>query len=243
MTYPNSPPQSVFRGTTGFPAWTTNGTPFKASFGSSFGSFGASFGDPTKSVLGTSGKMLNNVSVYTVADKYGIGTLKALARSKFEALAKTDCLPTKFATIASIVFNSTPSSDKGLRDIVTNKSMAHLDTLLKDPAFSKVMQEEAQLPIDLLCRKHLEGTESGKQTSSVMTSYEQKLATSEATIRMLRMETAKLEAAKANLRNEMVIKDRLLKGAMSCRHCARAFEGEYKVGEIGLRCKHCNTRT
>ena len=232
MTYPNSPPEVLAGGAPGFATGGTTRSPF-GFFGASFG---ASFGHLEKPVVDNSEEMLNNVSVYTVADKYGISALKSLARSKFETLAKKDCLPTKFATIVSLVFNSTPSSDQGLRDVVTNKSMAHLDTLLKDPEFSKVMQEEAQLPIDLLCRKHHEGIEYSKQTSSVMTSQE-------ATISALRVEKTGLDATVTHLYKEMGIKNRLLKGVMNCRHCGRGFEGEYKGGKDCLRCQYCKTRT
>ena len=63
-------------------------------------------------------RMLNNIHVYAIAEKYDIPTLKSLAICKFEDLAVHFTLYPDFTSIIREVYESTPESDKGLRSIV-----------------------------------------------------------------------------------------------------------------------------
>ena len=150
---------------------------------SSFQSSNVSSGSPpnvskeTTKWFDTSDRLLSNACVYAVADKYCVSSLKALARSKFESLIKHDRLTKNFPSIALAVFESTPAIERGLRELVVDKAMKHLDTVLKDTEFLEVMLSEAQLPIDLLLRGHGEHSELSKQMLSIVDSYEAKIDT------------------------------------------------------------------
>ena len=59
--------------------------------------------------------------VYAIADKYGVGLLKDLAKARFElAMRDTADIPSLVAA-TEVVYASTPSSDRGLRNCVKPK--------------------------------------------------------------------------------------------------------------------------
>ena len=61
--------------------------------------------------------------VYAIADKYGVGLLKDLAKARF-ALAVRNTVATDIPGLIAateVVYASTPSSDRGLRDCVKPK--------------------------------------------------------------------------------------------------------------------------
>lgn len=99
-------------------------------------------------------KLSINASMYALADKYAIESLKILAWKKFEIVLKHGLLPTDFASVARHVYSTTPSGDRGLRDFVVDWCMDHLNEVLEFDAFNALLEEEAQLSHDLL-RSHL----------------------------------------------------------------------------------------
>ena len=63
--------------------------------------------------------------VYAIADKYGVGLLKDLARARF-ALAVRNTVATDIADLIAateVVYATTPSSDRGLRNSIKPKLM------------------------------------------------------------------------------------------------------------------------
>ena len=66
-------------------------------------------------------ELLNNVAVYAIADKYGIPELEVLAATKFENALQNSCIYEDLAslpTIVDAVFDTTPDTKCGLRNIV-----------------------------------------------------------------------------------------------------------------------------
>ena len=74
--------------------------------------------------------LMANTLVYSIADKYDIEGLKALAKLSFEAIsfAAWDC--EDFPAVVDKVFDTTPESDLGLRDVVSVICAKHIDELL-----------------------------------------------------------------------------------------------------------------
>ncbi len=64
-------------------------------------------------------KLTINALMYALADKYEIDDLQVLARIKFEEAVAQDCESQAFAHAAELVFSTTPSSDDGLRSMIT----------------------------------------------------------------------------------------------------------------------------
>lgn len=91
-----------------------------------------------------------HANLYAAADFYGVTPLKDLSKSKFHDLAAIDCIKTDFAEAAKIVYESTPSSDRALREVVAEAAGKHYSDLLRDVAlFSEVLGVVAGLGKDV----------------------------------------------------------------------------------------------
>ncbi|CAG8893511.1 unnamed protein product [Penicillium egyptiacum] len=67
------------------------------------------------------------ISMYSLADRLLIHGLKALSKEKFEKeLARRWLDPSTFSHAVSEIYNSTPESDRGLRDLIVNVTMDNL---------------------------------------------------------------------------------------------------------------------
>lgn len=80
--------------------------------------------DPAGKILAPAIKpthaLLRNVLVYSLADKYHIPSLSVLAKAKFQHLAPRGLLPSHdFREIIRLIYSTTPSNDRGLRDIAS----------------------------------------------------------------------------------------------------------------------------
>ena len=116
--------------------------------------------EPTHEVIShaeSSGLMIN-AKVYAMAEKFDIPQLKSLAKDKF---AKHACgWPIlDFASVAHEVLTSTPSSDRGLRDIVRNIIANHVTEITTDSEndnhrqLLSVISSEGELVVDILREK------------------------------------------------------------------------------------------
>jgi hypothetical protein len=76
--------------------------------------------------------------------------LKELAKSKFEDDVDHGCLGDGFLDVVRLVYKSTPSNDRGMRDIITRVCSERSDRFLQNPGFITLMLDEAQLSIDVL---------------------------------------------------------------------------------------------
>lgn len=79
-------------------------------------------------------RMMNNVLVYAIAEKYDIPDLKALAKRKFQNLAESKWPHDEFHVVAEAVFSTTPDGDTGLRQVVLDICEEHFREILKDEA-------------------------------------------------------------------------------------------------------------
>lgn len=178
--------------------------------------------------------LMNNVLVYAIADKYFIHKLKMLAEEKFKTLTKKD-LPHDFSHIVHEVFNSTPATDKGLRDLVVDKCMLHLDVLLQEEAFKALLHEEAELGCALLYREREERKKLGGHMTKIVESYETQIDA----------RSRELESVKNDRDRLQVLLDKReqnLNNTCNCRHCGASFSCVFRTGESLLRCAVCSTK-
>ena len=77
-------------------------------------------------------RMLNNVLVYAVAEKYDIPDLKDLAKGKFQSLARSKWPHDDFYALAERVFSTTPDTDMGLRQVVLDICEEHSEDILRN---------------------------------------------------------------------------------------------------------------
>ena len=109
-------------------------------------------------------RMLNNVHVYALAEKYYLPELKELAVEKFRRDA-CKCPLEGLAFIAHEAYASTPNSDRGLRDIVIQMCETHLDQIMEDKNLEAFMRDNADFASDMFkvatgkYKKQLKATE------------------------------------------------------------------------------------
>lgn len=95
-------------------------------------------------------KMMNNVAVYAIAQKYDINELKELATVKFCDLLWLEAPTYAFPDIISAVFETSSITDPGLR-FVAAKYCAHYSTqILADDHLSGVINDYGDLGLDVL---------------------------------------------------------------------------------------------
>ncbi|KAL8930453.1 MAG: hypothetical protein Q9208_000637 [Pyrenodesmia sp. 3 TL-2023] len=101
--------------------------------------------------------ILNNVSVYALAEKYDIEDLKDLAKETFGyRLTLQKWAHEDLFTVLEVVYRTTPFSDRGLRDIISVVCAYEIDDtradLRKSPRFQEVMSRDATMAFDVLVR-------------------------------------------------------------------------------------------
>jgi hypothetical protein len=100
-------------------------------------------------VCGTS-SMVYDAQVYQIADKYDIPALKAHSVHKFGIAITTGWSMDDFPLAVSVVYGSTPSGDRGLRDLVVGTSCTNIDKLLQHDSFVKLLKETPDFAADLI---------------------------------------------------------------------------------------------
>ncbi len=110
-------------------------------------------------------KLLANISVYATADKYDIPALKDLAEDKFKALALGVWPHKDFSTVIHEVFESTPSSDDGLRAIVTKVCIKHITDMLNEDQYTTILQTTPPLTFALM--QHIKTTSAETQAQQL----------------------------------------------------------------------------
>jgi len=94
--------------------------------------------------------LLNNVLVYAIAEKYGIAELKEMAKAKFQGRARSLLSAKEFPEIIRELYRSTPSSDRGLRDIVSRVCAPQGSTIVGNPDLNATIVEIGEFGLDLL---------------------------------------------------------------------------------------------
>jgi hypothetical protein len=95
--------------------------------------------------------LLSSVLVYAIADKYDIQPLKELAKNRFETSAEKNWAHKDFSDTVKEIFESTPKSDRGLRDIAIRIIASHADMLIQKDEFRQLIEEVGDLGLNTLC--------------------------------------------------------------------------------------------
>ncbi|KAI9776086.1 MAG: hypothetical protein M1839_000599 [Geoglossum umbratile] len=93
--------------------------------------------------------MLFNTRVYGVADKYDVSSLKTLAKEKFDKAIKTCWDMDDFTHVITETYSSTPSADRGLRNLVAKVARKHIKALLERKEFRCVLEETISFAADV----------------------------------------------------------------------------------------------
>ena len=189
--------------------------------------------------------LFNNVRVYAIAEKYEILPLKELARERFGTCAENNWSCEEFPAIVREVVESTPSTDRGLRDIVSQLVAEHVQKFLDNEDFLHLLEDSGELGLNIL-RQVL--SIKSEELDSAMKSK----AASEANVAELLSRIAALEATNTTLTDQLEehwaslsAKMKKINDLALCRHCGETFntclEG-YDGKIVIVRCAKCRTR-
>ncbi|KAL8920630.1 MAG: hypothetical protein Q9208_006112 [Pyrenodesmia sp. 3 TL-2023] len=103
-------------------------------------------------------ELLNNAHVYALAEKYDIQTLKTLAKDNFAACSMGKWDDESLYTVLEAVYEITPTTDRGLRDVISEICARQLDEpygwstsrLMFQPKFQSIIYKDASIALDLL---------------------------------------------------------------------------------------------
>ena len=149
-------------------------------------------------------KRLNNVLVYAVADKYDIPELKELAKRKFQHLMNNEWSNVEFEAVRDTIFGNTPSQDTGLRQILSQICIDHVEDIVKDVRLRSVVLSNEELAHALLehaMREKADNKRSLDQALVKQMSMQDALSGAKSTIRFLDL----------NKQKENELKDKLVK--------------------------------
>jgi len=90
-----------------------------------------------------------DAQVYAIAEKYDISGLKDLAKHKYK-LALGNCSGGDFLRSIQQVYQLTPPSDRGLRDLVIEYTSAHMTELRAKNEFTVAIEDIPGFCVDLL---------------------------------------------------------------------------------------------
>ena len=193
-------------------------------------------------------RMLNNIAVYAIADKYDIPPLKEMARAKFQTIISTIRPYQEFPTVVKAAFDSTPQSDQGLRSIVTKFCALHVGELLQlqGPGASE-MRDIGQLGWGILSLV--------KNNSDLERELQSEIdAANEVDRRKMEEEACGLIQERDSWKNQYEAsirqRDSILDAAgcvKTCRHCGATGamlveQGQSMALNAFLRCAKCRTK-
>jgi hypothetical protein len=97
--------------------------------------------------------------MYAMGDKYDINALKAYSLTRFRRVIATQShlSVTDLATSITEAYETTPDSDRGLRDVVLDVAGKNVVKLTRDDAFSCMAVDIPRFGYELLRRQYREG--------------------------------------------------------------------------------------
>jgi hypothetical protein len=167
--------------------------------------------------------LFSSVRVYAIAEKYDIPALKALAKERFSEWAKSNWSHKDFPILVREVFESTPSSDRGLRDVVSQLCAKYVKPLTQGNGVLDVIEDLGDLWLGVL-RQVLKNKEEEMEKVLICKGEEMHRAVEERkkeveTIAMCRVEDVDRERAlNAVLQEEvatLIPRFRLYRGRMN----------------------------
>lgn len=95
-------------------------------------------------------RMIINIQVYALAEKYDIPALKALAKAKYIALSGPYIFVSNARDLIEAVFTTTPDQDLGLRAPLVVDCGIAVHEMLKDEGFVDMIKEHGDFAVKVL---------------------------------------------------------------------------------------------
>lgn len=191
-------------------------------------------------------RALINIAVYAIAEKYNLRDLKKAAMTRCSSQTWASWPLDDLHIIAKEVYNSTPSSDRGLRDILICDCAGHAEELTQQEDWISLIRMDADFGFDLfqkMTEKH------GEAMIQLATRRLQALdLLSEKS--ELQQENDELHQTIENFDIQLDEAFETAKNMDGCRHCPSCFDsylerrGRSAGGGVKFvqRCKKCRTR-
>ncbi|KAF2135470.1 uncharacterized protein K452DRAFT_215462, partial [Aplosporella prunicola CBS 121167] len=93
--------------------------------------------------------MLFHVQAYAMGEIYAVGGMKDLAKARFRNNALVSWACPTFPPAVKAIYNTTPETDRGLRDVAVEVAAAHVEDLLNDESYRNTMDEVGPFGKDL----------------------------------------------------------------------------------------------
>ena len=110
----------------------------------------------------THDKMMNNVVVYAIAQKYDINELKALAIEKLHDLLWPEAPNYAFLDIISAVYETSSITDPKLRLVAAKYCAHHSTQILGDDRLRGIIEEYSELGLDVLQAVNVDSDQNAK---------------------------------------------------------------------------------
>ncbi|KAM0420461.1 hypothetical protein ACHAPT_011753 [Fusarium lateritium] len=107
--------------------------------------------------------MVFEAQVYQIADKYDVKSLKEHVKDKFDAAIAIGWPMGDFPLAITVAYITTPSEDRGLRDLIVKTSHYNINSLMKKGYFFEVLRNTADFAADLVTFLCAEGTPNVKR--------------------------------------------------------------------------------
>ncbi|RGP69558.1 n-carbamoyl-l-amino acid hydrolase [Fusarium sporotrichioides] len=101
-----------------------------------------------------SSSMVFNAQVYQIADKYDIPALKTYSKNKFASAITFGWNTDDFPGAVSLICDTTPLEDRGLRDLVVDITWKNIDKLIGRDGFCELLRKTADFTADLILFLH-----------------------------------------------------------------------------------------
>ena len=113
-------------------------------------------------VHSTDDKLMNNVNLYIMAEKYDLHHLKGRAMTRFHDLMGNETPNEKLVPVINAIYECTKPGDSGLREIITETFAQNINIVLASEDLTAVMKKFADLSFAIFMKSR----EIDKQTLS-----------------------------------------------------------------------------
>lgn len=202
-------------------------------------------------------RMMNNVFVYAIAEKYDIPELKDLAKRKFETLVRSKWPHDDFYNITKAVFSTTPDGDMGLRQNVMDVCGNHFQDILRDEQSGAAFLDNkviAAAVLDAAVRKSVRDEVLLDKAAAKRIALQDELSKAISTIKELeaklakaRLDTSKAVDQKNHLSSRLSDLVQNSNNWQKCKNCKEEFAPWFErsgsgIHEYDLLCGSCGCR-
>lgn len=128
-------------------------------------------------------KLMNNVLLYVMAEKYDLSHLKDRAKERFLNLLGDERPSTQMVPVIIAICDSTPPADQGLRKILTEFCAHNIDRLMQDPDFTATMEKYTDFSFGALMKAHELDKQALEHLSAIKATVDENLLTVKAALR------------------------------------------------------------